>query len=542
ATLTVSAPSTTVSIAVGGDVGSTVTDTLRAYTTYEVTVNAVRDVRGTSRPSETRRVLTPQTSAGEAPGDVRAEAESPTEISVQWSGLSNCRLVNGPITQYRVQFTANGKAETVDQVLGDGEDWMSGGRVTLTGLTSLTNYSVSVAAVNENGDVGLYSDPLTVLTLQAMVGLAVTSYNVSESDEVVEVCINAIGTTSSCPSTESFHVTLSTSHRTAESPADYVAVDQVLTFAACESQRCVNVSLANDLVSEPEETFSLSFTRFSRSHISITSATGVVVITDDDDRPAEVSFLPVNATGVRISWSGSVHLSTCIQYTVSLSTTGIIISQYHRVYPPRTTSDVLVLDDDITLTNAYVHNFSLYYIARNDVTLVQGPPINVPFAFDKTSFQIQFGPFQHCLDWGLKKIARIIEKQLQAYLIQIIREACSDCYKLTPSFLRPGLFLCHSNPTKATYRSTLVNPFPTTNSTHLVGIIQSWVSTGPSLVLDGLLVKVSLSCPTSISSLDEEECETGTAHDPQLGDRITQTLNVCAIRNLGEQVCRLGGC
>ena len=62
ATLTVSAPSTTVSIAVGGDVGSTVTDMLRAYTTYEVTVNAVSDVRGTSRPRETRRVLTPQTS------------------------------------------------------------------------------------------------------------------------------------------------------------------------------------------------------------------------------------------------------------------------------------------------------------------------------------------------------------------------------------------------------------------------------------------------------------------------------------------------
>ena len=41
-------PSTTISIAVGGDVGST--------------VEAVSDIRGTSRPSETKRVLTPQTS------------------------------------------------------------------------------------------------------------------------------------------------------------------------------------------------------------------------------------------------------------------------------------------------------------------------------------------------------------------------------------------------------------------------------------------------------------------------------------------------
>jgi hypothetical protein len=371
-----------------------------------------------------------------------------------------------------------------------------------------------------------------------VVGLAVTSYTISESDEVVEVCINAVGTTSSCPSTESFHVTLSTSHQTAESPADYVAVDQVLTFAACESQRCVNVSLANDLVSEPEETFSLSLTRSTRSHISITSATGVVVITDDDDI-VEVSFLPVNATGVRISWSGSVHLPTSIHYTVSLSTTGIIMNQYNRVYPPGTTSDVVVLDDDITLTDEYVHNFTLHYISQNDD--VPGIPIIASFTFDKMYFQIQFGPFHFCLDWGLEKTVRI-EKQLQSYLIEILRKDCADCYELTPSFLRPGLFLCHSNPTKTTYRSTLVNPFPTTNSTHLVDIIQSWVSTSPSLVLDGLLVRVSPSCPTSISSLDEEECETGTTYDPQLGDQITQTLNVCAIRNLGEQVCRLGGC
>lgn len=51
---------TTVSIAVGENVESTVTDTLRAFTTYEVTVKAASDIRGISQPSEARRVLTPQ--------------------------------------------------------------------------------------------------------------------------------------------------------------------------------------------------------------------------------------------------------------------------------------------------------------------------------------------------------------------------------------------------------------------------------------------------------------------------------------------------
>ena len=110
----------------------------------------------------------------EAPGNVRAEAVSSTEISVQWNGLSTCRLVNGLIVSYRVQFTVNDNITSEDQVndttdtrdrdLRDGEDWSSGGDILLTGLTPLTNYSIVVAAVNENGDVGPYSDPVTEFT------------------------------------------------------------------------------------------------------------------------------------------------------------------------------------------------------------------------------------------------------------------------------------------------------------------------------------------------------------------------------------------
>ena len=52
---------TTASIPVGEDVESA-DDMLRAYTTYEVTVVAVSDARGTSSPSDTETVTTPQTS------------------------------------------------------------------------------------------------------------------------------------------------------------------------------------------------------------------------------------------------------------------------------------------------------------------------------------------------------------------------------------------------------------------------------------------------------------------------------------------------
>ena len=78
------------------------------------------------------------------------------------------------------------------------------------------------------------------------------------------------------------------------------------------------------------------------------------------DKPEEVRFLPVDATAVRISWSGSARLPTSIIYTVYCSTT--VVRKNERVYPPGVTSADIVLEDDIILTcTSYVHNFTLYY-------------------------------------------------------------------------------------------------------------------------------------------------------------------------------------
>ena len=95
-----------------------------------------------------------------APSNVRATAESSTVISVEWSGLTPCRLVNGLIVKYTVQYTA-GSTRMVEEVAGD---WTGGGETSLTGLTPFTTYSIQVAAVNDQGHVGVYSDPVTVET------------------------------------------------------------------------------------------------------------------------------------------------------------------------------------------------------------------------------------------------------------------------------------------------------------------------------------------------------------------------------------------
>ena len=99
-----------------------------------------------------------------APQNVTIRVESSIDILVQWDGLSPCNEVNGNITQYTVRYQEllNGRVESV-QVPGV---WSVGGEVTLSGLTPFTNYSIEVAAVNSQGDVGVFSEPVTGQTVE----------------------------------------------------------------------------------------------------------------------------------------------------------------------------------------------------------------------------------------------------------------------------------------------------------------------------------------------------------------------------------------
>ena len=100
--------------------------------------------------------------AAVAPRNVMATVVNSTVISVQWDGLTPCRLANGLIVKYRVQYTSESSDEV--QSTDESGDWDDGGQTSLTGLTPFTTYSIQVAAVNEQDDVGPYSDPITLQT------------------------------------------------------------------------------------------------------------------------------------------------------------------------------------------------------------------------------------------------------------------------------------------------------------------------------------------------------------------------------------------
>ena len=103
------------------------------------------------------------TGATAAPRDVAVTFMNSTAICVQWDGLDPCRHVNGLIVLYRVEYTevASGMVEYKNVA---GEWNVMNAETSLTGLTPSSSYYIYIAAVNEDGDVGLHSNLLTSQT------------------------------------------------------------------------------------------------------------------------------------------------------------------------------------------------------------------------------------------------------------------------------------------------------------------------------------------------------------------------------------------
>ena len=89
-------------------------------------------------------------------------------ITVQW-GLVKCIDRNGLITGYRIRAMTSEEDDRIKTV-GDVRE------ATISGLSPSTEYTVSVAAVN-NEDTGPYSDGMMVETVAGMMYIDTAYYN-----------------------------------------------------------------------------------------------------------------------------------------------------------------------------------------------------------------------------------------------------------------------------------------------------------------------------------------------------------------------------
>ena len=115
--------------------------------------------------------------------------------------------------------------------------------------------------------------------------------------------------------TQNVTVKYTTTDGTAAAPSDYTATSETLTFTPSGlASQIVSVTLVNDAVSEPTETFTLSLSNASANAL-ISDADGIASIINDD---ASITINDVNVTEGNVNRKG-VATNTTATFTVSLA-------------------------------------------------------------------------------------------------------------------------------------------------------------------------------------------------------------------------------
>ena len=135
-----------------------------------------------------------------------------------------------------------------------------------------------------------------------------------------------------------------------------------------------------------------------------------------------MTITPLNATAVNISWSGSTHLSTTLEYIVYCTSSGSVMSERSAGFQPGVSSTALEMEDDITFDFKYQHKFHLNYF---DGSGAPGPVSTTTFSFGKYT-SIIYVPMLTCvamydcfLLYFLLAFVRNIHTQNVYYYLQI---------------------------------------------------------------------------------------------------------------------------
>ena len=133
----------------------------------------------------------------------------------------------------------------------------------------------------------------------------------------------------------------------------------------------------------------------------------------------------------------------------------------------------------------------------------------------------------------------MIEEGLKSAIVKTICDTYNCCGERAfhAGFIRPGIFLCSSNPVNATYRSTIVKPSNIEDLSNLLEHINDWVMEGPKIIIDYLVVSINKNCNSTalMSLVDDPECaKTQSSLPPQNINDIGQVIGSCAVQQFKD--------
>ena len=83
--------------------------------------------------------------------------------------------------------------------------------------------------------------------------------NLTQVEDATEVIISRVKITVYFMVYVNVYISVCLLH--AVTPMDYGAVSTIMTFTACETRRCVDITIVNDTEGEPDETFGITLAR-----------------------------------------------------------------------------------------------------------------------------------------------------------------------------------------------------------------------------------------------------------------------------------------
>lgn len=117
--------------------------------------------------------------------------------------------------------------------------------------------------------------------------------------------------------------------------------------------------------------------------------------------------------------------------------------------------------------------------------------------------QIRFQGVTNCVDWILidhsAKIAEANEN-----LASVIQQSCNCQYTIS-AFQKAKFYCFNESPNYVTYRALIVAQSNVTEA-YIVGEINKWLSSKPSLSIIGEVLQVDTDCPIVILEINEPEC------------------------------------
>ena len=122
-----------------------------------------------------------------------------------------------------------------------------------------------------------------ILSVQLSFPLTLSSQLLIE----LQVCIHIPLTAGDCRYVFLLSTDVNSEHIPTVSPMDYIGFSMTLTFDTCEIRRCVNVSIVDDMVDEPDEVFDYILTPPPAGldpRITIRPDMGEIFIIDDDGK------------------------------------------------------------------------------------------------------------------------------------------------------------------------------------------------------------------------------------------------------------------